>query len=354
MSCFLTEHPLHYQLSPSEKFLSTFTLSGIPYAKRHWELANKPSVYSWAHRLIGLAECFPLLGIIIAKVERAIFLNFISPPPSPFLSFYKNIKVNPLIDLSLFNLTTASGNIALLQEITRHIANGEGVGATLTNIYAASLCPISTLKSSVFERNFLPQNLETEVNSIIPPHAFPSFPRLNERYLLTFYTSAGFLESLNVGQELLEFITHTSGKLPLLVSEANKPFSTYQSFVGYQEAFLEIRSSLINWEYLEEIPPLLATLDPFYAQYTCAITQKPIRYPVRIFTTKREAPVATLYEQATIRSWIASPGKKRPLGWPQEKEYGFSALAIDTDALEKINEHLKALSCVLKKNLRSK
>jgi serine/threonine protein phosphatase PrpC len=81
------ENSQKYSLSLSDGALSLVTgLSGLPYAKRHWESSHKASTQSvWKHRVIAVLEALPILGGCMALIERIAFYIkerfFLSSPP---------------------------------------------------------------------------------------------------------------------------------------------------------------------------------------------------------------------------------------------------------------------------------
>lgn len=72
MNYSLKMHEQKYDLSSYDILLSTCTgLSGAPYARRHWELAEKDaSETCLGHRIIAVFEAIPLIGGIAALLER--------------------------------------------------------------------------------------------------------------------------------------------------------------------------------------------------------------------------------------------------------------------------------------------
>lgn len=72
----LSNHERTYQLSWKESLLATGTLSGIPYAKRHWELSNQDSSHRLGHRIIAILEAIPIFGALAALIERISALAY--------------------------------------------------------------------------------------------------------------------------------------------------------------------------------------------------------------------------------------------------------------------------------------
>ena len=80
----------NYTLSRSEIALCWATgLSGLPYAKRHWDASNTPFISTSAcfgHRLIMAFEAIPVIGGLIAIIDRIIAIccrSSISNPTMP-------------------------------------------------------------------------------------------------------------------------------------------------------------------------------------------------------------------------------------------------------------------------------
>lgn len=74
---FLDAHTEGYNISLKELALSSFSISGIVYSKRHWELSMTcNSRTCWGHRTIAILEAIPLMGGLVALIERiAIFIK---------------------------------------------------------------------------------------------------------------------------------------------------------------------------------------------------------------------------------------------------------------------------------------
>lgn len=77
MSCLLSlsNHARGYEISFGDAALSAVTVfSGAPYAKRHWELANKSdSTLNWCgHKVIAILEAIPIFGALASLVDRII------------------------------------------------------------------------------------------------------------------------------------------------------------------------------------------------------------------------------------------------------------------------------------------
>ncbi len=70
----LNLHSRKYNISAKDSALLILTgFTGAPYAKRHWDLAKNSSTPNrLGHRLIAAAECVPILGGVIAGIERAV------------------------------------------------------------------------------------------------------------------------------------------------------------------------------------------------------------------------------------------------------------------------------------------
>jgi serine/threonine protein phosphatase PrpC len=75
MVCTLDNHGKKYHLSQKEQFLAMATgMSGLPYAKRHFKLANQSPGKAWGHQGIGIFQSLPLLGGFAMLTERIVVL----------------------------------------------------------------------------------------------------------------------------------------------------------------------------------------------------------------------------------------------------------------------------------------
>jgi hypothetical protein len=74
-SISLTPHPLRYSLNTAEFLFCCVTATAIPYALRHFEQARSSEPTAWKHYFIGVIECFPVLGLIVAVIERILYTN---------------------------------------------------------------------------------------------------------------------------------------------------------------------------------------------------------------------------------------------------------------------------------------
>lgn len=75
MNFGLMTHERGYQISCDDALLTIGTaLSGIVFAKRHWELANNSefSHHRLGHRLIAILEVIPLFGAVAGLIERIV------------------------------------------------------------------------------------------------------------------------------------------------------------------------------------------------------------------------------------------------------------------------------------------
>src|SRR5271170_5278307 len=87
MSCALNIHAKGYTLSKADAlhcFFSCATLSAIPYALRHLELAKTQSNNRLllGHGVLFIAECIPVIGILVAAVEYLVASHFRIMNPS--------------------------------------------------------------------------------------------------------------------------------------------------------------------------------------------------------------------------------------------------------------------------------
>lgn len=69
----LERHNNQYHLNTKESVLTAFTLSGLAYTKRHWQLAKDGASGKWGHRAIAIIEAIPVIGGIAALIERLTF-----------------------------------------------------------------------------------------------------------------------------------------------------------------------------------------------------------------------------------------------------------------------------------------
>jgi hypothetical protein len=70
MTFSLDRHYEKYSLTGKDWSKIFFTLgSGWPYAARHFELSDLPSESAWRHRMVGLLQCCPLVGLPFCGVE---------------------------------------------------------------------------------------------------------------------------------------------------------------------------------------------------------------------------------------------------------------------------------------------
>lgn len=77
MNYSLIDHNRGYQITSKDALFSMLTaFSGAPYAVRHHQLAKMENAPRWGHRLICLAEFVPILGLLVALVERVVYALF--------------------------------------------------------------------------------------------------------------------------------------------------------------------------------------------------------------------------------------------------------------------------------------
>jgi hypothetical protein len=70
MGFYLHEHPKGYAFTGKDVLFSCVTgLSGISYAKRHWELSQNAS-NKLGHRIVAIVEALPVIGAIAAVIEK--------------------------------------------------------------------------------------------------------------------------------------------------------------------------------------------------------------------------------------------------------------------------------------------
>ncbi len=103
MGCSLVSHAKGYEVSRGDLWLSAATIfSGLPYAKRHWELANRGVGCSLNHRAIAVIQAFPVMGALAALIERTailIFDRFFRKPKTSLSTTSSEGDVRPFVPL---------------------------------------------------------------------------------------------------------------------------------------------------------------------------------------------------------------------------------------------------------------
>ena len=103
MNFSLTSHSLGYSIRLSDMAVMALTgFSGIPYAKRHWNLLDQ-SRHPCGQLALAILEALPLLGGFVALIERiviAVHKHFNNNTPLPASSripetLDKSVKVKP-------------------------------------------------------------------------------------------------------------------------------------------------------------------------------------------------------------------------------------------------------------------
>lgn len=85
MSYSLVDHPRNYQITNQDACFSLATgLSGAPFAHRHAQLAQSEGSASRWHRVVMMIEYMPLIGGVVALVEKIAFHLFHSGYSAPF------------------------------------------------------------------------------------------------------------------------------------------------------------------------------------------------------------------------------------------------------------------------------
>lgn len=72
MNYLLFSHEKSYHLAASEMLPGLLSLSAIPYAYRHLELAQASPQHCLGHRVIAVLECIPVAGLLFAVIERIV------------------------------------------------------------------------------------------------------------------------------------------------------------------------------------------------------------------------------------------------------------------------------------------
>ena len=73
MNISLNTHPEKYHLGVIDLCVCCLTLfTALPFARRHVEQADKYDEATWAHRILAVVECMPILGAIVALIEYCI------------------------------------------------------------------------------------------------------------------------------------------------------------------------------------------------------------------------------------------------------------------------------------------
>ena len=84
MNMSLIPHIAGYRLTTEDLCLCALTFfTALPFAARHFELANEPYTAKWGHRILAVIECMPILGALVALIEyyiasRGVFPDAIS------------------------------------------------------------------------------------------------------------------------------------------------------------------------------------------------------------------------------------------------------------------------------------
>ncbi len=75
MDLSIESHNRKYNLSFCDIALFFGTgFSGISYAKRHWDLSERGGTLQiWGHRIVAIMEALPLIGGLVALIERLVF-----------------------------------------------------------------------------------------------------------------------------------------------------------------------------------------------------------------------------------------------------------------------------------------
>lgn len=105
MNYLLTTHERAYSLSFNDGLLSIF--SGSPYARRHWELANRFPEHALGHRVIAVLQAIPVVGLLFCLIEKvaAFFLS----RPAPALGAPRPVSVTPIKKVSLQSASQYDG-----------------------------------------------------------------------------------------------------------------------------------------------------------------------------------------------------------------------------------------------------
>jgi Leucine-rich repeat (LRR) protein len=171
MICTLKDHQKHYHLSAFDKCLCFFTLTGAPFAIRHWQMGKE--TFKTGHRIIACIQMMPVLGIVAAAVEKTAFSCLSSRQASHTLDSVTT-QIEPMPE-SLQAWAEFEGGQALFAAEKVHkalLSKADHLdlhGLQLTSLPQA-ICDIQSLKRINLGHNLLEQF----------PECFYSLPQLQD------------------------------------------------------------------------------------------------------------------------------------------------------------------------------
>jgi hypothetical protein len=126
MTYLLTNHANDYHLSKWQKLLCAVTMSNIPFAVRHVELAiSEQKKYWFGHIVLAIIECLPGLGIIVSTIEYVVASFFKTKtslqPIKNNQSLTLDTEINRLFDPDSYTgqITRKDGPKALLRYLNQ-------------------------------------------------------------------------------------------------------------------------------------------------------------------------------------------------------------------------------------------
>jgi len=118
MNVSLINHPRGYGLSAGELCVSLPFLTGTVYAYRHLELGQQPNASKW-HWVVVCIECFPVLGVIVALIEWALFRCGCFDRVQIRPSVQSELRLDPTINSKLYIDALKAKETAVLPFVKR-------------------------------------------------------------------------------------------------------------------------------------------------------------------------------------------------------------------------------------------
>src|SRR5690348_9987467 len=114
MDYSLHTHALGYSLKMTET-LSLLTTTALPYALRHRELAQTETSNWLGHQVLFIAECIPVIGLLVAAIEYLVASHFHSPAPiKPLPAPNKPLAERAILYMSITGNPTHLGHMAAM------------------------------------------------------------------------------------------------------------------------------------------------------------------------------------------------------------------------------------------------
>lgn len=104
MDYSLHTHALGYSLKMTEAF-SLLTTTALPYALRHRELAQTQKNNWLGHQVLFIAECIPVIGLLVAAIEYLVASYFRSPVPNKPLAEGASSENTPLAERAILYMS---------------------------------------------------------------------------------------------------------------------------------------------------------------------------------------------------------------------------------------------------------